>query len=401
MASQRRRAVEKRALINRLLSLSLSLSLSKVTETCSRRTQIGSDSQSGRLADLLVFTLCGYCMDSLISSRGKIQSVPESYILPPETRPSVLVTPLLKTIPVIDLETLGHHRNELIQHIIKASQDYGFFQLTNHGVSEELMNDVLTMGAEFFNLPEKDKARYYNEKSPSPEVCRLKTSIDYADEKVHFWRDNFRHPCHPVEDYIQLWPENPPRYREVVGRFSVEVRRLSLQLLNLICEGLGLEQGYFEERLSHRQAFSINHYPPCPDPTSVLGLPKHADPHLITVLNQGHVPGLQVLKDREWLGIEPLPNAFVVNINYMLQVISNGKLKSADHRVMTNSKAARTTVVSFIVPSSDCLIEPAKSLVNEHNPALYRTFRFDDFFKTYALDTREGKDPLVDYMIQS
>ncbi|XP_052169971.1 hyoscyamine 6-dioxygenase-like [Diospyros lotus] len=345
-------------------------------------------------------------MDSLLSSRGKIQSVPESYILPPETRPSDLVTPLLKTIPVIDLETRGHRRNELIQHIIKASQEHGFFQLTNHGVSEELMNDVLTMGAEFFNLAEKDKARYfqaryYSETSPSPEVCRLKTSMEFADEKVHFWRDNFRHHCHPLEDYIQLWPENPPRYREVVGRFSAEVRRLSLHLLNLICEGLGLEQGYFEERLSHRQVFSINHYPPCPDPTSVLGLPKHADPYLITLLNQGHLPGLQVLKDGEWLGVEPLPNAFVVNINHMLQVISNGKLKSADHRVVTNSKAARTTVVSFILPSSDCVIEPAKSLVNEHNPALYRTFKFGDFLKTYDLHTRQGKDPLVDYMIQS
>ncbi|XP_052169944.1 2'-deoxymugineic-acid 2'-dioxygenase-like isoform X2 [Diospyros lotus] len=329
-------------------------------------------------------------MDSLISSRGKMQSVPESYNLPPETRPGDLVAPLLKTIPVIDLETLGPHRNELIQHIIKASQEYGFFQLTNHGVSEELMNDVLTMGAEFFNLPEKDKARYYSERSQSPEVCRLKTSNDYADEKVHFWRDNFRHPCHPLEDYIQHWPENPPRYREVVGRFSVEVRRLSLRLLNLICEGLGLEQGYFEERFCHGHLLSINHYPPCPDPTSVLGFTKHADPFLITFLNQGHVPGLQVLKDREWLGIEPLPNAFVVNINHMLQVISNGKLKSPDHRVVTNSKAARTTVVSFILPSSDCLIEPPKSLVNEHNPAVYRTFKFGDFLKTFYLDVREG-----------
>ena len=33
--------------------------------------------------------------------------------------------------------------------------------------------------------------------------------------------------------------------REVAGKYSVEVRKLSLLLLDLICEGLGLESGYF------------------------------------------------------------------------------------------------------------------------------------------------------------
>jgi len=113
----------------------------------------------------------------------------------------------------------------LLEHFIEllsSNQSSFKVQLTNHGVSEELMNDVLTMGDEFFNLPEKNKARYfqaryYSETSPSPELCWLKTSIEFADEKVHFWRDNFRHNCHPLEDYIQHWPENPPRYRYAIA----------------------------------------------------------------------------------------------------------------------------------------------------------------------------------------
>ncbi|GFY99580.1 hypothetical protein Acr_13g0009800 [Actinidia rufa] len=241
-------------------------------------------------------------MHKLLSNRCITlhSTVPESYILPPERRSSAV--PPCKTIPVIDLRGLNCDRINLVQQIIKASQEYGFFQLTNHGVSEELMQDVLVVGQGVLDLPVEEKERFYSE-DPN-QKCRLRTSISYDEEKVHFWRDNFRHPCHPLEDYIHDWPQNPARYR-----------------------WLGLECGYFGGDLSQVQHINTNHYPLCPDPSLVLGLPQHGDPYLLTLLNQGHVAGLQVLKDEQWLALEPLPNAFVVNINYMLQIISNGKLK--------------------------------------------------------------------------
>ncbi|XP_015891366.3 S-norcoclaurine synthase 1 [Ziziphus jujuba] len=90
----------------------------------------------------------------------------------------------------------------------------------------------------------------------------------------------------------------------VIGSYSAEVRKLGLYLLDLICEGLGLES------------------------------------------LEGEVHGLLVFKDEKWFAIEP-PHSFVVNIGHMLQVISNGKLRSADHRVVTNKRSARKTVTSF------------------------------------------------------
>ncbi|KAK9993481.1 hypothetical protein SO802_023184 [Lithocarpus litseifolius] len=122
------------------------------------------------------------------------------------------------------------------------------------------------------------------------------TSIDYDSEKVHSWRDTLRHPCHPLEEHMQFWPEKPPHYREVVGNHAAEVRKLSLWVLDLICEGLGLESRYLREELSQVQLMAINHYPPCPDPSQTLGLPKHSDVNLITSLLRGESHGLQVLK---------------------------------------------------------------------------------------------------------
>ncbi|KAL4651713.1 hypothetical protein ACB092_01G180800 [Castanea dentata] len=318
-------------------------------------------------------------MEKLISGRCHLQLVPETYTLPPESRPGQTQVPLCETIPVIDLEgELSFDRTHLIKQIIQASQEFGLFQLINHGVSEKLVHDVIDVGKEFFELPAKDKVSLYSE--DPKQSCRLYTSIDYDSEKVHYWRDTLRHPCHPLEEHMQFWPEKPPHYREVVGNYSAEVWKLSLWVLDLICEGLELESRYLREELSPVQSMAINHYPPCPDPCLTLGLPKHSDVNLITFLLQGESHVLQILKDGQWLAVEPLPNAFVVNVGHMIHIISNGKLSSADHRVVTNKKVARTTVTSFIHPCNNCRIEPAKVL-SDCSPPLYRDFAYKDFLK--------------------
>lgn len=152
-------------------------------------------------------------MEKLVSSWYNIKSVPESYVLPPESRPGDAVAPpLCNSIPVIDLGgDLTHDRPRIVQQIIKACQEFGFFLVINHEVSDKLIQDVLEVAKEFFELPAKDKEKFYSD--DPKQSCRLYTSIDYLKEKVHYWRDNLRHPCYPVEENMQFWPEKPTQYR--------------------------------------------------------------------------------------------------------------------------------------------------------------------------------------------
>ncbi|WJZ90644.1 hypothetical protein VitviT2T_009774 [Vitis vinifera] len=103
----------------------------------------------------------------------------------------------------------------------------------------------------------------------------------------------------------------------------------------------------------------------------------------------------------QWLGVEPLPHAFVVNIGYQLQIISNGKLRGAEHRVMTNPREARTTSATFINPSPDCVIHPAEALVNSSNPPLYKAFKYVDFFGTYTAATGDPETVLNPHKLQA
>ncbi|KAJ0520123.1 putative oxoglutarate/iron-dependent dioxygenase, non-heme dioxygenase domain-containing protein [Helianthus annuus] len=318
-------------------------------------------------------------MTNLVSTWSKTtQILPENYIFPVDQRPGSVKIPLCQNIPLIDLSA---SQSQTLEEILHACQEFGFFQVINHGVSKDLIDDTMEVVKEFFNMPEEEKEIYYT--IDPIKSCKLYTSgYNYANEDIHFWRDNLRHPCHPLDEWVHLWPEKPTNYRDVVGKYSLEVRKLSLRVLELIREGLGLEPEDFGEELTGGQLLSINHYPPCPDPSLTLGLPKHADPNLITVLLQGNVTGLQVFKDGQWLGVEPLPHAFVVNIGHQLQIISNGKLRSAEHRAVTNLREARTTIVSFISPCQDTIIEPAKSMIDTGVPR-FQPFKFKDFLKFY------------------
>ncbi|CAN1804523.1 Flavanone 3-dioxygenase 2 [Linum perenne] len=181
----------------------------------------------------------------------------------------------------------------------------------------------MEVAAEFFELPTEEKSKFCggDEVDVSRMSCKLSTSLDYENEEVHFWRDVLRLLCHPVGTHIDVVLFD----REVVGEYARKVRELSLWVLEMLSEGLGLELGYFGDGLAQVQMMSINNYPPCPNPRLTLGVPKHSDASLLTVLLQGKVNGLQVLlKDGKWVGVQPLPNALVVNIGNVLQVtISN------------------------------------------------------------------------------
>lgn len=60
-------------------------------------------------------------------------SVPSSYVQPPESRPGRLIVSSGKTIPVIDLggHDDDHHHADTIKQILRASEEYGFFQVLN------------------------------------------------------------------------------------------------------------------------------------------------------------------------------------------------------------------------------------------------------------------------------
>lgn len=321
--------------------------------------------------------------DLLVASWCKnVKSLPANYIMPPELRTTNFS--VSKDIPVLDLEQeAGHGRSTLIQKIIKAGEEFGAFQVINHGVSDDLMHETMRLYEEFFSMPVDDHKSLLSDDF-SKSVRFYTSGYSYANEELHLWKDSLKHPAcaHPLDEVIQGWPDKPERYRDIIAKYSVEVNRLNHRVLDLICEGLGLEEGFFRGELSQTMGMVINNYPPCPEPSLALGLHAHCDPYTLTLVQQ-QVYGLQIKKRGQWIGVDPIPNAFIIMIPYQLQVISNGKLSSCEHRGVTNSSTARISIVTFCGPSNESIIGPAKELVSASNPPRFKTYKVLDFLMNY------------------
>ncbi|CAK7323831.1 unnamed protein product [Dovyalis caffra] len=311
-----------------------------------------------------------------LASSG-VKQIPSKYIRPISDRPNLSDLQISdgSTIPLIDLLGLnGPNHSLIIKQIAQACKNDGFFQVENHGIPEEMINNVLNMARKFFELPESERLKYYSD-DPT-KTTRLSTSFNVKTEQVSSWRDFLRLHCYPLDqDYIREWPSNPPSFRNDVLEYCKSVRGLVLRLLEAISESLGLEKDYIDKKLGkHGQHMAMNYYPPCPQPELTYGLPGHTDPNLITILFQDDVPGLQVLRNDKWIPVNPIPNTFIVNIGDQMQVLSNGRYKSVLHRAVVNCDKERISIPTFYCPSPDAIIGPPKELINDDYPAADYTY---------------------------
>ena len=78
--------------------------------------------------------------------------------------------------------------------------------------------------------------------------------------------------------------------------------------------------------------------------------------------------------------------------------MTNGILKSVEHRVITNSVQARMSVVTTIHGTQDCLIGPAGGLLSENDPPRYRTVTLCDFMRIYTKSLENPVAALQEHM---
>ncbi|KAM7256243.1 hypothetical protein ACFE04_011984 [Oxalis oulophora] len=312
-----------------------------------------------------------------------------NFILPEDKRPCQVPSTTSIQIPIIDLSD----RDKRVKEIAKACEEYGFFQVINHGVPQGICDRVMTAVTDFFELPCDERARFFST-DPAEEVRLYNYYLkdnDVGDEKkkvINMWSQSFSHHWHPENnDFTRLLPTNPPQYKEAFSEYAKEIGDLSNKILSLISEGLGLEKDSLQKKMGEdpTRKSHANYYPPCPNPELTLGLSVHTDATVaLTVLRQSEgVTGLQVIKDGDWISVDPVPNTFVINLGDQLQIMSNGRYKSVHHRAVTNRDKKRVSLAMFCRPNENTLIGPIDELVDDQHPPLYRHFRFSEFLQNF------------------
>lgn len=359
---------------------------------------------SERLAELKAFDETKRGVKGLVDAG--ISTIPSIFIhplsqslsspVPPPPKPNTTST----SIPVIDFsgieieEGSNLRRKDVVERIRDASEKWGFFQVVNHGVPLEVLEGVLEGVRGFFEQDDELKKAYYSRDNRNRKVY-YNSNFDLYTGLAANWRDTLAFRMAPSPPHPQ---DLPSSCREIVLEYSEQVVKLGKVIFELLSEALDLQKAHLND-IGCTEGLTIlgHYYPACPQPELTVGTPKHSDNDFLTVLLQDQIGGLQVLHQNHWVDVPPTPGALVVNLGDLLQLISNDKLRSSEHRVLANKVGPRVSVASFFstqfYPTSR-IYGPIKELLSESNPPKYRETTVADFVTYYHGKGLDGNSAL-------
>ncbi|OMO64910.1 Oxoglutarate/iron-dependent dioxygenase [Corchorus olitorius] len=253
-------------------------------------------------------------------------------------------------LPLIDLSPLFLDDIDELQkegckeEIARAAHEWGFFQVVNHGISRDILENMREEQVKVFKQPFETKLLNFSAGSYRWGTPNSATSIRQLS-----WSEAFHIPS------SALSPSSSS-----LQQFATEVASLAQELAEILAEKIMGHKSstYFQENCLPSTCYlRLNRYPPCPIASQIFGLMPHTDSDFLTILHQDQVGGLQLEKDGKWVAVKPNPEALIINIGDLFQAWSNGYYKSVQHCVVTNPTKERFSAAYFLCPSCETVIE--------------------------------------------
>ncbi|PYF70727.1 isopenicillin N synthase family dioxygenase [Pedobacter nutrimenti] len=295
-------------------------------------------------------------------------------------------------IPCLDLgsyiDGTEEQRKKFSDELGRAFNDSGFVTITNHGVSQELIDQLYKNIKAVFALSPEQKSKYEKPElagqrgytSPGKETAKGAKTADLKE----FWQigqevsdgDAIKSE-YPDNEYLEELPE----FNEVTREIYVKLENNGKHLLRAISTYLGLPVDYFDKQVHNGNSILRGiHYFPIENPEAIpddaVRAGAHEDINLITLLIGASADGLEVLtRSNEWLPIKAHHSDIVVNVGDMLQRLTNNKLRSTTHRVVNPPrelmKTSRFSVPFFLHPRSDMDLTSLSSCIDAEHPKVY------------------------------
>jgi naringenin 3-dioxygenase len=307
----------------------------------------------------------------------------QSFVRDQDERPKVAYNQFSDEIPVISLAGIdgGKRREEICKKIVEACEDWGIFQVVDHGVDGLLVAEMTRLAREFFALPAEEKLKF---DMSGGKKGGFIVSSHLQGEAVQDWREIVTYFSYPTRtrDYSR-WPNKPEGWMDATKQYSDKLMELACKLLEVLSEAMGLEKEALTKAcVDMDQKVVVNFYPKCPQPDLTLGLKRHTDPGTITLLLQDQVGGLQATRDngKTWITVQPVEGAFVVNLGDHGHYLSNGRFKNADHQAVVNSNYSRLSIATFQNPAPDAVVYPLQVREGE-KPILEEPFSFSEMYR--------------------
>ncbi|XP_047949375.1 gibberellin 2-beta-dioxygenase 8-like, partial [Salvia hispanica] len=170
-------------------------------------------------------------------------------------------------LPMIDLNELKMgelSKRACKKKMARASQEWGFFQVINHGICKDVLEKMREEQVKLFAKPFSDKAAYnfsagsYRWGTPSA-TCLAQLS----------WSEAF----HVSVSDILSSPNFHTNLSSIMGQYARMVSELSQKLVEILASELGEKSDFFEEKCVESTCYlRLNRYPACPISPEMYGI---------------------------------------------------------------------------------------------------------------------------------
>jgi isopenicillin N synthase-like dioxygenase len=304
-------------------------------------------------------------------------------------------------IPLIDLEKFSSasdlERARVVAEVRKALEEVGFLMIAGHGVSQSLIDRVTNASLTFFDRPDDEKSRFSSTKPgargynamrgrtvgkshDSTYLASLQES--YAVGRTGVPDDPYfftKEAGHSFADNI--WPDSPSDFEPAMTEYYNAMEHTYRTIMRLFAVALELPETFFDNTIDkHGSLLRLTHYPSL-DSEPLPGEYRsgaHTDGGALTILHIDDTPNsLQVkLRSGEWINVNRIPGAFVINIGDMMMRWTNDKWTSNWHQVvnppMVNGHSdRRLSLVYFCGTNYDTVVECLPNCSGPGNPARY------------------------------
>lgn len=306
----------------------------------------------------------------------------------------------LQSVPTVDYHDFisgdTQKREQFIQDLGDAFSQIGFVIVKNHGVSEELRQELFDLSKKLFAQPQEVKQKYEDLNNGGQRGYISKGRETAKGEKVpdlkEFWHIGQQVQDEPAlaEEYPEnIWMDEVPDLKRVGTKIYRTFEQTGRNLLRAIALYLDLDENYFDDKIHNgNSVLRLLHYFPVENLDAVeegaVRAAAHGDINLITLLMGGSAKGLQAKNsDGEWVDVSPEANEIVINIGDMLHRHTNGRLKSTIHRVINLDKESmrfpRYSAPFFLHPRGDMDLSCLDNCVTEEHPKAYADITAGEF----------------------
>ncbi|ESZ90014.1 oxidoreductase [Sclerotinia borealis F-4128] len=256
-------------------------------------------------------------------------------------------------IPILDLSLADDPstKQQLLKELRHILLNIGFLYVKNHGVSTDVIDALVKVLPNLFDIPKREKDSIALEKSPhflgysgmgaekTAQVSDQREQFEFATELESSWVEG--DPLYKRLLGPNQWPPSLPLICPVIEKYIQSLLELSTRFLTLVAEALNISSSSLHTFLSPQHRLKVVHYSPIISPGDNQGVGPHKDSSgwwtFLLQASPPHIRGLQAMnRSGAWIDVPNIPGTFVVNIGQAFEVATNGVCPATIHRVLSS-----------------------------------------------------------------